>query len=135
MTSTWKDTVATALAAGVVIAYVGHLAWGGLAFVTDVRGMAAVGLVLGVASRRIGGRRVFKHEWWAMLANFGSLALGIAALATESEEVLALFVASIVGLWAAATYVRAGGFHVHRPAVEVRGLSTTRRPAGSRELR
>jgi hypothetical protein len=114
MPHTWKDTVATGLVAAVVVIYVGYLLFDGIPFVEDVRGMAAVGLVLSFASRRIGGRHGFRHQRVAMAANVGSLALGFAALATENAVVLALFVASIVVLWLAATYVRTDGFHIHR---------------------
>jgi len=109
MKHTWKDTVATALVALAVVVYMGYLASeDGLPLVRDTRGMAAVGLVLGFASRRIGGRRGIEHERIAFAAGLSSMALGIVALATESEPLLALFMSSIVGLWAAATYVRAG---------------------------
>jgi hypothetical protein len=111
---TRKDTVATVLAAAVVVIYVGYLWFGGIPFVEDVRGMAAVGLVLSFASRRIGGRHGFRHQHLAMAANIGSLALGFAALATENAVVLALFIASTVVLWLAATYVRTNGFHTGR---------------------
>ena len=39
--------------------------------------MAAVGLVLGFVSRRVGGRHGFRHEGVVMAANIGSLALGV----------------------------------------------------------
>jgi hypothetical protein len=114
MTRTWKDTVATASVAIVVIFYLGYLMFGSMPFVEDVRGMAAVGLVLSFASRRVGGRHGFQHERAALAANFGSLALGFVALATENGVVLALFIVSVVVLWLAATYVRTGGFHIGR---------------------
>lgn len=116
MTNTWRDVVATALVAVVVVFYVGYLAFGSMPLVEDVRGMAAVGLICGFASRRIGGREAFEHEKAAMAGALASMALGIAALATESGAVLALFILSIVGLWFAALYVRTGGFrtgHLH----------------------
>jgi hypothetical protein len=112
MRTTTKDIVATALVVVVLVAYLGYLVFGSVPFVEDARGMAAVGLILGLASRRIGGREGFQHERMAMLANFASLALGFTALFTESGAVLALFIASIAGLWLAATYVRAGGVHL-----------------------
>ena len=86
MPHTRKDTVATVLAAAVVVIYVGYLWFDGIPFVEDVRGMAAVGLVLSFAGRRIGGRHGFRHQHLAMAANIGSLALGFAALATESTS-------------------------------------------------
>jgi hypothetical protein len=112
MTHTRKDTVASGLVALAVLIYLGYLVFGTMPFVHDVKGMAAVGLVLSFASRRIGGRHGFRHERAAMAANFGSLALGFAALATGSSALLALFMASVVGLWLAAAYV---GTHGPRP--------------------
>jgi hypothetical protein len=106
MRFTRKDTVATGLVAAVVVVYVAYVASDGIPFVRDVKGMAAVGLILGFASRRIGGRAAFAHEQVAFAAGLASMALGIVTLITASEVVLALFVASIVALWAAAMYAR-----------------------------
>jgi hypothetical protein len=111
MIRTRKDTVATALVAIAVLIYIGDLTLGSVPLVQDVKGMAAVGLVLSFVSRRIGGRHGFRHERVAMVANFGSLALGFAALATGSSALLALFMASVVALWVAAAYARTDGFH------------------------
>jgi hypothetical protein len=113
MRLTTRDVVATVLVAAVVVAYVGYLTFGSVPFIEDVRGMAGVGLVFGFASRRIGGRQAFRHQRVAFGAGLASMALGIMTLATESEVLLAVFIASIVVLWAAAMYVRAGG-HVGR---------------------
>jgi hypothetical protein len=71
MTNTWRDVVATALVAVVVVFYVGYLAFGSMPLVEDVRGMAAVGLICGFASRRIGGREAFEHEKAAMAGRAG----------------------------------------------------------------
>jgi hypothetical protein len=106
MALTRKDWVATGLVAAVLVIYVAYLAFDGIPLVRDVTGMAAVGLILGFASRRIGGRAGFRHERLAFAGGLGSIALGIVTLITGSEAVLAVFVASIVGLWAAAMYVR-----------------------------
>jgi hypothetical protein len=111
MRFTPKDTVATAFVAAVVVIYAGYLAFDGIPLVRDVTGMAAVGLILGFGSRRIGGRDAFLHARVAFAAGLGSMALGIATLITESEILLAVFVASITALWVAATYVRT---HVDR---------------------
>jgi hypothetical protein len=104
MTFTRKDTVATGLVAAVVVIYLAYVAFDGIPFVRDVEGMAGVALILGFASRRIGGRAAFTHERVAFAAGLGSMAVGIVALITASDLVLALFLASIVGLWAAAMY-------------------------------
>jgi hypothetical protein len=41
------------------------------------------------------------------------MGLAIAALASQSEALVAMFVVSIVVLWAVATYVRTGGHLRH----------------------
>jgi hypothetical protein len=104
MTFTRKDAIATGLVAAVVVIYIAYLAFDGIPLVRDVKGMAAVGLIGGFLSRRIGGRAEFAHPRVAFVAGLGSIALGIAALISESEVVLAVFIASIVGLWIAAMY-------------------------------
>ena len=106
MAITQKDTIATGMVAVAVVVYFAFLAFDGVPIARDVKGMAAVGLVLGFASRRIGGRAAFRHAGAAFAAGLASLALGIVALITASEIVLALFVASMVGLWTAAMYAQ-----------------------------
>ena len=108
MRFTRKDSVATGLVAAVITIYLAYLVFDGVPFVRDPEGMAGIGLIIGFASRRIGGRAAFAHQRIAFAAGLGSMALGILALITASELVLALFVASIIGLWAAAVYV-----HMH----------------------
>jgi hypothetical protein len=99
MTPTWRDALASSLVAGVAIIYVAYLTFDGIPLVRDVEGMAAVGLVLGFMSRRVGGRGDFAHPRLAFAGGLGSIALGIATLITGSAFVLAVFIASIVGLW------------------------------------
>jgi hypothetical protein len=106
MEFTRKDVLASALVVAVVLAYASYLAFGEVPFIEDARGMAAVGLILGFASRRIGGRSAFEHERAAFAAGLGSMALGVAALATENDVLVGLFVTSIVALWVAAMYTR-----------------------------
>jgi hypothetical protein len=110
MKFTRKDAVATGLVAAVVVIYIAYLAFDGIPLVRDDKGMTAVGLIGGFLSRRIGGRAGFAHQRLAFAGALGSMALGVAALITESEVVLAVFIASIVGLWLTAMYVhtRAG---------------------------
>jgi hypothetical protein len=115
VTFTRTDVVATALVAAVVVIYLAYLAFDGLPMVRDITGMAAVGLILGFASRRVGGRAEFAHERVAFAGGLGSMALGIVAMITESELVLAVFIASIVGLCLAAMSVHSHA-RVHRGA-------------------
>lgn len=79
--------------------------------------MAAVGLVGGWASRMIGGRKGFvspRRRHVAVPGGFVSLGLGIATLLSESGELLAVFVASIIALWTLAQVNRWDAGH-HRP--------------------
>jgi hypothetical protein len=103
-----KDAVATALVDIVVFTYVCYLAVGRLPIIESVRGVAAVALVLGLASRGIGGHASFRHQRIATLGGLASIGLGIATVAIPRQSLLALFVASIVILWIAGAYVRTG---------------------------
>ena len=96
-----KEAIATALVDIIVFTYVCYLALGRLPIIESIRGVATVGLVLGVASRRIGAHTWYRHQWVAPLVGLGSVALGIATLATPRQSLLALFVASIIGIWVA----------------------------------
>jgi hypothetical protein len=108
MRFTRKDVVATVLVAVAVLLYIGFVAFEGFWFIDGVPAMAGVGLLLGFASRRIGGREGFAHDKVAFAAGLGSITLGIVAVATESELLLALFMLSMVGLWLAAMYAHSG---------------------------
>jgi hypothetical protein len=115
MTFTRRDLVATSLAAAAVAIYAAYVVLDGVPLARDVTGMAGIGLILGFASRRVGGRAEFDHERLAFAGALGSMALGIVAMITESEVVLALFFASIAGLWLAAMYAHAHAHAGHRP--------------------
>jgi hypothetical protein len=100
----FKDLVATVLVALVAVPYVGFLVDGDMPFIKDPRGMAAVGLVLGIAAFlvvRSGDalNRVGKTEIGLAA---GSVALGVVALGfaetAAADVLLALFMASIL-LW------------------------------------
>jgi hypothetical protein len=113
MLFTTKDKVATGLLVAALAVYIGYLITGGFLFVQDVRGMAAVGLLLGFLSRRIGGREDFVHMRAARFGGISCIALGFMALFTESTVLLALFMALTVGLWAAAMFVKSGAHFGH----------------------
>ena len=113
MLFTTKDKVATGLLAVAVAVYVGYLSTGGFLLVQDERGMAAVGLVLGFLSRRIGSRDDFVHARAARVGGIACIALGFVALFTDSAVALALFMALMVGLWLAAMFVKSGAHFAH----------------------
>jgi hypothetical protein len=109
----WRDGVATLLVAAIVVPYVGYLARGGMPFVRDPRGMAAVGLVLGLAAVAAVGREAFRGAWGvaAAVSAVGAGAVGVVAFirADEgalSEGLLAVFVVAVVVAWALAELVR-----------------------------
>jgi hypothetical protein len=100
---TTKDVIATVLVAAIVVPYIGYLIAGEMPFIKDPRGMAATGLVLGLAAAVVAGRAAFTpgplHRA-ALATGIGALALGVAALWVGTSEVLlALFVVAIAITW------------------------------------
>jgi hypothetical protein len=118
MTWSWRDGVATVLVAAVAVTYGAYLAVGGLFGVDEVAEVAVVGLVGGWASRVIGGRKGFvsrQRKHVAVPGGFVSLGLGVAAIVTGSGVVLAVFVASVIGLWSLAQVDRWDAGHRRSP--------------------
>jgi hypothetical protein len=118
MSWTWRDVIATVLVAVVALTYLTHLAFGGVAGLDEVTEVAVVGLIGGWASRVIGGRKGFvssRRKHVAVPGGFVSMGLGIATLITGSGIVLAVFMASIVGLWALAQIDRWDAGHHRTP--------------------
>lgn len=101
-----KDLIATILFAAIAVPYVGYLINGEMPFIKDPRGMAATGLVLGVAAflvlRR--GDSVDTLGKVEIGLGLGALALGLVTLAlaetAAAEVLLAVFMASILLVWA-----------------------------------
>ena len=114
MRLTWKDGVATALLAAVVIPYGGYLIRGEMPFIQDPRGMAAtgiVGLLLCFAARGIGVHTTFGKVMAVLGAAAIGLGLAAALIGAEGSEVLlATFVGAIVLVWALETAFHAGLF-------------------------
>jgi hypothetical protein len=112
-----RDLVATLLVAAIGIPYVGYLINGEMPFIKDPRGMSGVGLVLGIVAflvMRAGDAfdRLGKAETGLAVL---SLALGIAALAlaetAAAEVLLAVFMGSILVVWAVELMDHAGILH------------------------
>jgi hypothetical protein len=122
MRLTLRDLVASVLLLAIAIPYVAFLVNGEAPFVDDARGMAAVGLLLGavmVLVLRSADEldRVGKVESLVALA---ALALGIVALAfaeaAAAEVLLAVFMASILVVWAVEVLDHSGLVHWHGEA-------------------
>ena len=122
MKLTMRDLVATLLVAAIAVPYVGYLIDGEMPFVEDARGMAGVGLVLGAVAFLVlrGGNakdRVGTTE--NVLATL-SLVLGLVALAfaetAAAEVLLAVFMGSILVVWAAEVADHAGWLPGHAGA-------------------
>ena len=113
MRITSKDVVATLLVAAIVVPYLGYLAWGDMPLIEDPRGMAATGLVLGLAAAAVAGRAAFDAEPISRAAlgtGVVALALGIAAVwVGTSEALLAVFIGAIVVTWALGETAHARG--------------------------
>jgi hypothetical protein len=101
-----KDLVATLLVVAIGVAYGGYLLNGEMPLVKDPRGMAAVGLVLGLVAYLVleGGDprdTTDKVEGGLMLA---VLTLGVVTLAlaetAAAEVLLAIFMGAILVAWA-----------------------------------
>lgn len=101
-----KDLVATLLVAAVGVPYVGYLLNGEMPFVKDPRGMAGIGLVLGLAAFLVferGDTHDATDKVELGLAGV-SMALGVVALAlaetAAAAVLLAVFMGSILVVWA-----------------------------------
>lgn len=117
-----RDLVATILVAAIAVPYIGYLARGEMPFIKDPRGMSATGLVLGVAAFlviRSGDKMDQLGKTEIGLAGV-SLVLGITALifaeAAAAELLLAVFMGSILVVWAVEMMDHAGVLPVHHTA-------------------
>lgn len=120
-----RDLVATALVLAIAVPYVGYLVNGSMPYVEDARGMAAVGLLLGALAfvvMRSGDQldRAGKVEAGIALV---SLALGLVALAfaetAAAEVLLAVFMVSVLVVWAVEMVDHAGVTHWHHAPAHV----------------
>ena len=119
-----RDLIGTLLVAAIGVPYVGYLINGEMPFIKDPRGMSAVGLVLGIIAflvMRAGDAfdRLGKAETGVAML---SLALGVVAFVlaetAAAEVLLAVFMASILVMWAMELLDHAGVFPGarHQPA-------------------
>lgn len=121
MRLTLRDLIATALLLAIGIPYVGYLVAGEMPLVEDARGMSAVGLLLASIMflvLRTGDEadRAGKLESGFAVV---SLALGLVALAFAgtgaAEVLLAVFMVSLLAVWAVEVADHSGLVHWHGP--------------------
>jgi hypothetical protein len=119
MKLTFRDAIASLLIVGIAVPYVGFLVNDEMPFIQDARGMAAVGLVLGsiaflVLQSGNADDRVGAGEGVAAIV---SMSLGLAALllaeTAAAEILLAVFMASILLVYAFEVADHAGLVHAH----------------------
>jgi hypothetical protein len=105
----FKDIVASLLVAAIVVPYIGYLMRGDMPFIQDPRGMAATGLILGLAAAAFAGRVMFAPGVWhrvTLVIGVITLVVGVAAFwVATSELLLAMFMIGIVVTWALAELV------------------------------
>jgi hypothetical protein len=111
----YKNTMASLLVAAILVPYVGYLVRGEMPFLKDPRGMAATGLVLGLAAAALAGSAILAGGLWhriTLVVGVITFGLGVATVWVETNEVLlAAFMAGI-----AVTYALAEFVHEKEPA-------------------
>ncbi len=106
MRLTWRDAWATVLTAAVVALYWALQAGVDLGLLTTVRGVAGVGLLLGITTCGVGSARDLQHTpGYYMMGAVGVIALlaGVLAVITASDVALTVSVFAIAALWFATT--------------------------------
>jgi hypothetical protein len=102
----FRNILATVLVAAIAVPYVGYLVRGSVPLVQDPRGMAGVGLVLGIGAVVVAGRAALRRDpahRTAAAAGLLTAGLGVAAVwAEDSQVLLAAFMIGIGVTWAAA---------------------------------
>lgn len=117
-----RDLVATILIAAIAVPYIGYLIRGDMPFVQDPRGMAAIGLVVGVVAFLVirSGDSLNDLGKAEIALAAVSLTLGMAALiwaeAAVAETLLAVFMVSLLVVWAVELMDHAGSFGTHSHA-------------------
>ncbi|WP_436498340.1 hypothetical protein [Actinokineospora sp. HUAS TT18] len=107
MALTWRDAVSSALVAAIVVPYTWYENTGSAPLVRDPRGMAAIGLVLGIAACVVGAR-VNGERMLPAAQALGGLALvsGLLTLVIDAEWSLAVFMITVISLWLMTTLRR-----------------------------
>jgi steroid 5-alpha reductase family enzyme len=110
MRLTWRDAAATLLVGAATAVYIGQTMGAPIPLITDRGDVAAAALLLGFVACVIDEWTVTHAVLVRTLSVFSvcTLAVGIAAMATESEALLTVVVAMLVTLWAVTTLAHAG---------------------------
>jgi len=117
MKLTIRDAIASVLVAAILVPYVGYLWQGEMPFIKDPRGMSATALILGLAAFLTAGRKtdtgpLTKVELGLGLVSFGIGVVALVLAETAAAEVLlAVFIATIVVVWAVQMLHHAGLIH------------------------
>ncbi len=125
MRLTLRDLVATVLFAIIGVWYVGYLVNGSMPLAQDARGMSAIGIVLGVIGYVVlRSRDTFDRAGKAEVAVASvSLALGVIAFAAAEAAAagtwLAIFMVSLLVVWAVEEIDHSGLVHMHDRTVHV----------------
>ncbi len=103
-----RDVIATLIVATIAVLYIDVVGGSSLGFIADARGVAATGLVLGLVACATAGElvTVSKPGVWRTVAGLLVALLvgaGIVTVITNSDVVLAMFMALLVLLWAGST--------------------------------
>ena len=107
---TWRDGVATLLVGAATVLYLGHLLSVHMPSITDVGDVAAAGLLLGFVACVVDKWTIKNTAVVRALSvlSLSAIGIGIAAMATESESLLAVFVGTLMTLWVVTTMAHAG---------------------------
>ncbi|MBC6445892.1 hypothetical protein [Actinokineospora xionganensis] len=119
MAVTWRDGASSALVAVIVVSYTWYQNTGSLLFVRDARGMAVVGLALGLTACVVGARVTDGHMPVARLV-LGVLAMisGVLTLVVSAEWSLGLFMLTVITLWLTTTFRHISGRRSTLPSTE-----------------
>lgn len=119
MKLTLRDLVASLLVLAIAVPYVGYLINGEMPFIQDPRGMSATGLILGVIAFVIlrTGDAVDRAGKMEIGGAVVALALGLVAVGfaetAAAEVLLAVFMVSILAVWAIELMDHAGVLPAH----------------------
>lgn len=109
----YKNTIAALLVIAIWVPYLEYLVRGDVLFLTDPRGLAATGLVLGLAAAALAGSAIFTGGLWhriTLVVGVVTLGLGASTLWVGTNGLLlAAFMTGIAVTYALAEFVHAEG--------------------------